>query len=386
MKNIKSLGLAVLVSCLTLSAQAKPVVTVADVYAQPNSTTYFTVNLTIDEDKVDTYLSFGCDLILPEGFTVDNDKNLVSPTWPDAVLAGTQIRTMSTKTLSGIENNGLFSIALTVGDLEKGDYTVSLENIVLEYPPKEADEAAADVSFTIHVSDVLTLNENSQIAPETTTTNSDVKVVRTLNAGEWSTICLPFALNAANIAEIFPDGCEIAELAGYDVEKDDAENIVGINVNFNPSTVIRANQPYIIKVNANVKEFTAKSKKVSSKPVATVLENDDLDPYATMTGTNVAMTVVPKNSLFLSDNKFYYSAGKTKIKAFRAYFTFMDILSSLDGASTRVKFFVTDGDETTEIKIPELLNDGEYYNLNGVRVETPSKGIYIKDGKKVVVK
>ena len=64
----------------------------------------------------------------------------------------------------------------------------------------------------------------------------------------------------------------------------------------------------------------------------------------------------------------------------------MDILSSLDGASTRVKFFVSDGDETTQIQIPELLNDGEYYNLNGVRVETPSKGIYIKDGKKVVVK
>ncbi len=30
--------------------------------------------------------------------------------------------------------------------------------------------------------------------------------------------------------------------------------------------------------------------------------------------------------------------------------------------------------------------DGEYYNLNGARVDKPTKGVYVRDGKKVVVK
>ena len=38
-----------------------------------------------------------------------------------------------------------------------------------------------------------------------------------------------------------------------------------------------------------------------------------------MTGTLVK-TTIPADGLFLSDNKFYYSAGKTNIKAFRCWF------------------------------------------------------------------
>jgi hypothetical protein len=31
------------------------------------------------------------------------------------------------------------------------------------------------------------------------------------------------------------------------------------------------------------------------------------------------------------------------------------------------------------------MEDGAYYTLNGVKVENPSKGIYIKNGKKVIL-
>ena len=30
--------------------------------------------------------------------------------------------------------------------------------------------------------------------------------------------------------------------------------------------------------------------------------------------------------------------------------------------------------------------EGQYYNLQGIRVEPPARGLYIRDGKKVVVK
>ena len=44
-------------------------------------------------------------------------------------------------------------------------------------------------------------------------------------------------------------------------------------------------------------------------------------------------------------------------------------------------------DETTGIKnIDSLNSEGTYYDLRGVRVEKPNKGLYINNGKKTVVK
>ncbi len=34
----------------------------------------------------------------------------------------------------------------------------------------------------------------------------------------------------------------------------------------------------------------------------------------------------------------------------------------------------------------QSLNDGHIYNLNGQRVSSPKKGLYIRDGKKVLMK
>ena len=51
------------------------------------------------------------------------------------------------------------------------------------------------------------------------------------------------------------------------------------------------------------------------------------------------------------------------------------------------RFFTLD-DETTSIEsnLHETSTDGRYYNLNGQRIMQPSKGLYIVNGKKVVVK
>jgi hypothetical protein len=45
----------------------------------------------------------------------------------------------------------------------------------------------------------------------------------------------------------------------------------------------------------------------------------------------------------------------------------------------------TDGIETIEQAQP-VINDGVIYNLQGVRVDKATKGVYIINGKKVVIK
>jgi len=389
MKNIKSLGLVVLLSCLSLSAQAKPVVTVADVYAQPNSTTYFTVNLTIDEDKKDTYLAFGCDIDLPTGFTPDNESHIMLPAWTgSSASVGSRIVANAPYAIPGTEVNGLFSIALKVGNVDPGDYTVSLTTIYLEYPPKEADYTENDVTFTIHVSNVLTLDENSQVAPELTEGDATVRVLRTLNKGEWSTICFPFYMSEDDVNKIFGEGTQLAEFDKNTYSSaDDQMTVEFIAAEPEGTDLLLPNKPYIIKTTKDVSEFTFDT---FLEPIPDATPKVEYKVGRTVKGTFYAnykaRTVIPEKGVFISGNKFWYSVGLTKIKAFRGYFMFSDLISDYSAASSRIKFAFTDDEGTTQIQIPELLNDGEYYDLNGLRVDTPSKGIYIKDGKKVVVK
>jgi len=105
---------------------------------------------------------------------------------------------------------------------------------------------------------------------------------------------------------------------------------------------------------------------------------------ADFVGTYVADTTVPENDLFISNNKFYYSAGATNMKAFRAYFEFDDVLTALDEAGARIMMF--DGDATGISEMKRLRN-GEneiFYDLQGRKVVNPGKGLYINNGRKVV--
>lgn len=62
-------------------------------------------------------------------------------------------------------------------------------------------------------------------------------------------------------------------------------------------------------------------------------------------------------------------------------------LKGTDNPQTlRVTINGKDPDATTAMKIAQLISDNMLYDLNGRRVISPSKGVYIKNGKKVVVK
>ena len=90
--------------------------------------------------------------------------------------------------------------------------------------------------------------------------------------------------------------------------------------------------------------------------------------------------------LFLNGNKFYYATENTMhMKAFRAYFDFVDYLEEAESASAPI--FISFNSDVTAIRnIGQAADDGRYYNLNGQHVTNVKKGLYIKNGKKVVVK
>ena len=81
-------------------------------------------------------------------------------------------------------------------------------------------------------------------------------------------------------------------------------------------------------------------------------------------------------------------SGKRKVEKGKAYLRLRDYKDSTSGASV---FSITFQDDDTPVtgiadNNRETITNGRYYNLNGQQVDTLQKGLYIKDGKKIVVK
>ena len=385
-----------LLAFLTMGGAAKAqTISVADVEALPGETVAFSVDLTGGKDT--KYTAFQFDVQFPAtGFTTTGAYT-VSSSWTGASATvgsvdGTGLATIpfaSANEIQGTDVEGLVTVSFKVDEsVALGEYDVTLKNIFLAYNTSDKDYPA-DVTFKVKVVDRITLDENSKIVPMARN-DVNVKVIRTINANEWSTICLPFEMTKEQVQNIFGSDVKVYYFDSYETTKD-GDNITAITVNFEEedfSANFTKNYPYIIKTTKKITEFN--------------LDNVDIDPdaidqdYTTGSGKNkktlghfygtfVANTIVPENNLFLADGKFYYSKGLTKMKAFRCYFDFNDVISSVEGASAPV-FFSFDNDITGIKNIQRTAEDGKCYNLGGQRVVSPKKGLYIKNGKKVVVK
>lgn len=230
----------------------------------------------------------------------------------------------------------------------------------------------------------VTLDENSTDYPAGQR-GVDVTMQRTLNSGKWSTICLPFAMTAEQVTSCFGNDAELAHFTGYDTETDGGGNLTGLTVNFTETTAMEANHPYLLRVQNNISEFTVEN--VSLIPVETPSVAYSNGSFI---GTYVAATTIPENSLFVSDNNFWYSTGSTTMKAYRGYFSFDDVLTDLTGqSSSRIRFVIDN--ETAgidELNADNSLFDNRrtdaVYNLQGRQVRQPGKGIYIINGKKTL--
>lgn len=392
MKRMKSTLLALALCALGTGASAQKV-SVADVEVVPGETIAFTVDL--NGGKADTYIAMQFDVQFPvTGFATTGDYN-VSPLWKNATsVVGSvdnhgvaTIPVSSTEAISATDVQGLLTVAFTVdSNVPLGDYEVTLKNIWFGYGTSSKDYLD-DATFTVHVVAVRTvvLDENSTTAPEAAD-GVNVRVLRTINAGDWSTICLPFAMTEEQTKEAFGSDVQLADFTGYETEEDDDENIVGIKVNFASVTAIAANHPYIIKVSTPVEEFTVNGVDVDpeEEPTNAVIKRTKKQ-WSEMIGTYVAETKLENQTLFISGGKFWYSAGLTSMKGYRAYFDFYDVLTEVEEAGARM-FIDIDGEETGIGNINANDSDNAmFYDLSGRKVAKPQQhGLYIINGQKVL--
>ncbi len=251
-----------------------------------------------------------------------------------------------------------------------------------------------DFTFTITIgepADTRTvLDENSTTVPAAAT-DVDVRVKRTIKANEWSTICLPFAMTEAQVKEAFGNDVLLGDFAGAESEFDEDDNVTGIAVSFDEASAIEANHPYVIKVSQPVEEFTVDGVNINADEDEAYFEFDNGKTgsrrivYSGFYGTYHAGTVLDEFTLFLNDNKFWYSTGQTKMKAFRAYFAFLDVLTDVENAAGVIEFKMNlDGATGLRTIDHSSLTIDNYYNLAGQRVGRNYKGVVVTKGKKFV--
>lgn len=256
-----------------------------------------------------------------------------------------------------------------------------------------------DITFNVKITDRWILNETSTVAPAATDGAVNVLVKRTINKNQWSTICLPFDLTSEQFYGAFGSD---AKLAYFDEDAVEVSPKLGageadeIKINFTSDDLSEGfvgNYPYIIKCSKDITEFTFDDvviapDEVSSSYTKTISKKKYTYGFY---GTYEAETVLAENTLFLANNLFYYSAGLTKMKAFRCYFNFADVLKD-KGNSAKISLAV-DGDATSIDGINVQYDVDGVYDLSGRKIQLENgdlnklqKGVYIIDGKKVTIK
>ena len=236
---------------------------------------------------------------------------------------------------------------------------------------------------------------NKILVAKTEVANVTTTLTKTFSSTGWNAFFVPFDFTLT--AEMLND-FEFAKL--YAVI---AENNAPV-VNFKTVAAndkISAYSPYLIKAKTagshslNVGAVTYKSN--AGEPPYTATIDEFYTFYPVMENT---YTAVEKGYYLDSEqNSFVYSVNeKTYVPPLRYYMTMWDknakdYIVPTSGGASKVKFCVIGEDEPTGIT--DMVDDaanasGKIYNLQGVVVgnttEGLPKGVYIKNGRKIIVK
>lgn len=224
---------------------------------------------------------------------------------------------------------------------------------------------------------VLELDENAESVEEINDEYDKVIVHRTIKAGNWNTLCLPFAMNPTQIAENFGSDAEVKVLADLTVNGD------SYTMHFEDCDEIDAALPCMIRLSNPVTSITVEG----NVEVDTTEDPEDFaengDNLVTFVG-NYAKTLVPedKGNYIISSNKFYFVNSAVTNKGFRGYFNLFSL--NEENLSNKKISFDFNGTLTgiENVNIEGL--DDKIFDLQGRRVQRLQKGVNIVNGRKVI--
>lgn len=206
-------------------------------------------------------------------------------------------------------------------------------------------------------------------------------LVREYNAegvGKYGTICLPYVASCA--------GAEIYSIASKESNYITLEKVTGL---------MEAGKPYFYIASDKIGEYVGYPGEpngvcnvhffradLAKYDVTTPIENNGLF------GTFSAITAPQGDNYYvLSGNKLYYTTGATvNVGANKAYIDKSKIVNKGGEAKAFIDFDELEATGIDAVDTAKTLKGGKFYDLSGREIANPTRGLYIVNGKKVLIK
>ncbi|MBQ7452234.1 MAG: Ig domain-containing protein [Prevotella sp.] len=266
-------------------------------------------------------------------------------------------------------------------------------------------------SGTLELSEDAAYNPKSLKSGDTVNTipmYETITLDRSFTANKWNTICLPFTMTEREVENVFGNGTELIILDKVSVD----EGHASIFMKYHEIQNILAGYPYLIKPTQDVDSIKVHNKGID--PAQQVMEftnngytSKGVTGFCTPQTFNIkgtdysASVLLNTGDIFLSGNTLYLSRGTSMLKGYRSYLKKEDD-GSAPAKSVSFNYFKAweDEEEATAINVCEMsdeaLDSFETKTMNGVFSVTGqkvsntlnglTKGIYIFNGRKVIVK
>ena len=292
---------------------------------------------------------------------------------------------------------------LTAAETEYAELLVAAHNTGVNLTMTGTNEwtldatPAFDIELEVEYETALALNDvddNTEKLTEWNGFEADITLQgRTLTKdGNWNTLCLPFSL--ASFTGTPLEDATVKELLSTSNLDDNGV----LTLNFTDANSIEAGKPYIVRWGT------------PESPVGGTIENPVFSGVTITSTTPTAVNFTGgsfvgqyspfkigdvnngddgnKNEIILmsSGNRIGYSQNPRTLKCFRCHF-YVPANGGQQARSFVVDFGDATGIEPLTISPEGESHDGAWYSLDGRKVDgKPTQGLYIVNGKKVVIK
>lgn len=350
---------------------------------------YVSVNFKVDDSDNNSYFGRGVigkassltakpTAVAEFGIQVEPPVIAGSITCNDKAVAGATVTLTSGDVIytGASDDKGAYSINVIQND-KKYNLTVSA--------PGYIDYTENDVDLSQSVNKNIVLEKVGPVALDESKVNTieaktgvDVTLKRTMKVDKWNTFCVPFSIDATQIADQFGEGTQVAE---YESSDNSRINFATI------ATGIEAGKAYLVKpTKAAAEGYAFNGVDITAVKPATETVATGIAFRGIYNPTDITVGL-PANTFAagIVDNVVMKAAKGSNMNGFRAFF----IIPAGDGSQSSYMLSI-DGTATSinAINGAEAVVDAPVYNIQGQRVDgnnlTP--GIYVKAGKKFVVK
>ena len=260
---------------------------------------------------------------------------------------------------------------------EAGDVTLTIEaqtDLIYNWVSLADAELLSDEDKTTKI----TLSDASDMASTIASNDGELATV-TLQRGikvGYNTVVLPFDLTAVQVQAVFGTGAVVYSYSENSADVSSAE----LSFTTVGAGTITANVPVLVKATSAANEKVIEGVTIEAPTTPAVEEGKNFDYVGVYDNTTFA-----EGDYFMATKddvqKIFESNGTDTAKPFRAYF------QKRVAAPVKATLLI-DGVATSISEINGDNNDAaaKIFNLAGQRVQKAQKGIYIVNGKKVVIK